>query len=59
MTPGFCYYMCIWTPKISSILLTIFVSFSSYVVVLLQTLVCFFRETDILSTRLTVIKDHK
>lgn len=30
-----------------------------YVVVLLQTLVCFFRETDILSTRLTVIKDHK
>lgn len=58
MTPGFCYNMCIWTPKISSIPLTT-VFFPSYVVVLLQTLVCFFRETDILSTRLTVIKDHK
>ncbi|XP_068758501.1 uncharacterized protein C12orf56-like [Montipora capricornis] len=30
-----------------------------YVVVLLQAFICFFQETDILSTRLTVIKDHK
>ncbi|PFX12272.1 hypothetical protein AWC38_SpisGene23797, partial [Stylophora pistillata] len=31
----------------------------SFVVVLLQTLVCLFCETDILSTRLMVIKAHK